>query len=286
MIPTGTTQGGFEIQTDFNNPIRTFFTPSYDSSIGKRQALIAYIPMYGITDGTRYPNYKLQYLFRMQTVGYDSVGGIKAEVTLVFDRNNSTNQFQLQVKNMNNSEPIDGKLTGIFINNVIYLYLYIDNLAYKVDILSITKVINGALFEVDSITGLQLQSNNGQLTNTLPSGGTNFYPATQDLASQNVTGLGSINITSNYVWNLYGNGGTSLPISFTNSNLDDKVVTLMIRSTNGTTPLTFSFDTSVMLPAGFPTQATFQTMVICQFVYNSVTAKWHNVNWQNVPTGL
>lgn len=288
MLPSGTTQDGFELQTDFNNPIRTFFTPAYDSSNGKRYALIALIPLYGITDGTKHPNFKWQYLFRLKTVGYDSVGGVNSEVTLVFDRVNSTNQFQLQVKNFNNSEPIDSnKIVGIFIDNTIRLYLYVDNLAYKVDILAITRVQDGVIYENDTTTGIQLESNNGQLTSTLPTGGTNFSVADPTfISSQNVTGNGTLNLVNDYIWNLYGNGGTSLAITFSGYNYSSKVITLVIRSTNGTTPLTFSFASNVKLPSGFPTSATFQTAVACQFIWHSVLNVWQCINWDNVPTGL
>lgn len=356
-LTSGTTQAGFEIQTDFNNPIRTMFTPSYAND-GKHYYVIGYIPLYGITDSTKHPNYKKQYLYRVKSVGYDSNGGLNSEVTLIFDRINSVNNFQLQVKNFNHRQPINGKVFGLFINNVIYLYLYVDTLAYKVDTLAITNVIDGAIYEVDNITGLQLQSNNGTLSSSMATqyttgnmtagsntltvasvidfvvgngicvqgagtngatltstinaiSGTNITLAdnavtsvtgqtvshstgiifTPDppnyISSQNVTSAGTIDLTQNYIWNLYGNGGTSLPITFSNYNYDSKVITLVIRSTNGTTPLTFSFASNVKLPSGFPTSATFSTAVACQFIWNSVLNVWQCVGSPvNVPTGL
>lgn len=355
-VDSGATVTGFGIQTEFDNPIRTLFTPSYTND-GKHYALLAYIPMYGITDSTRHPNYKKQYLYRAKSVGYDSNGGVNSEVTLVFDRVNSVNNFQLQIKNMNNRQAINTKVFGMFIDNVIYLYLYVDNLAYKVDTLAITNVIDGAIYEVDTTTGLQLQSNNGTLSSSMPrqytTGSINFgsnsltvasvldfavsdgiciqgagtngqmlystisaisgttitladnasTSVTNQIAShstgivfvpdppnyinsQNVTSVGTIDLTQNYVWNLYGNGGTSLAITFSNYNYDSKVITLVVRSTNGTTPLTFSFASNVKLPTGFPTTASYQTAVACQFVWHSVLNVWQCIGWDNVPTGL
>lgn len=355
-LASGTTQSGFEIQTDFNNPIRTMFTPSYAND-GKHYFVIGYIPLYGITDSTRHPNYKKQYLYRIKSVGYDSLGGLNSEVTLVFDRINSVNNFQLQVKNFNHRQPINGKVFGLFINNVIYLYLYVDALAYKVDTLAITNVIDGAIYEVDTITGLQLQSNNGTLSSSMAAqyttgiinsgsnsltvasvidfavgngicvqgagangtallstinaiSGTTITLAdnastsvtgqtvshstsiifTSDppnyISSQNIVSAGTIDLTQNYVWNLYGNGGTSLPIAFSNYNYDSKIINLNIRSTNGVTPLTFSFASNVKVPSDIPTSASYQTGVACLVIWNSVLNVWQVIDWKNVPTGL
>ncbi|MFD2702799.1 hypothetical protein ACFSVM_20370 [Paenibacillus shunpengii] len=102
-------------------------------------------------------------------------------------------------------------------------------------------------------------------------------------AFQDVTSNGVIDLRLHYVWDLFGMGGNSQPISFANSNQDNKVITLMLRSGSGTSPLNLNFSPDIQLPVDFPRQATYNSTIMATFVYNQHLSKWFNLSYQIVP---
>lgn len=100
----------------------------------------------------------------------------------------------------------------------------------------------------------------------------------------NIVTNGNLDLLRSYVWDLQGEG-TSQPINFTNTSPESRIITLMFRSTSGTTPLDLNFGNNIQLPSEFPTQATYSDMVIANFTFNQVLGKWYNCSWQKVPTG-
>lgn len=100
--------------------------------------------------------------------------------------------------------------------------------------------------------------------------------------TQDILSNGTIELKNTNFWDLIGAGGTSKPITFSGRNYESPIITLMIRSTIGSTPMTISFADDIVLPSNFPSQAGFNDRIIATFIFHESLGKWCNISWQSI----